>query len=109
MTQLSDNLTTRRKTLGLSVPKVHETLNRLGYDVGFSTVAGWFNGSRGIRDMEHLKALCVVLQTDLNTLGGSEIAVAEGKVEVAIVRELEGLLPMQREAILATIRAMKGQ
>lgn len=109
MSQLSDNLTARRETLGLNVPQVHQELNRRGVPVAFSTVAGWFNGSRGVRNMEHLKALCEVLQTDLNTLTGDEAEVAEGPIPATIVRELAGLSPTQQEAVLATIRAMKSR
>lgn len=108
MTQLSDNLTARRDRLGMTVPEVHAAMNRLGFDVAFSTVAGWFNGNRGVRNMEHLKALCVVLQTDLNTLAGDEIEIADGKVEATVVRELREITPAQREAVLALIRSMKG-
>lgn len=107
MTHLSDSLTTRRESLGLSVPQVHAALNARGVDVAFSTVAGWFNGNRGVRKMEHLKALCVVLQTDLNTLMGDEVEIAEGPVDVTVVRELRELTPTQRESVLAVIRAMK--
>ena len=109
MTRLSDNLTARRKALNMSVPKVHAAMNRLGFDIAFSTVAGWFNGSRGIRNMKHMKALCDILQTDLNALTGDEAEVVEGKVEVQIVRELSELDPTQRETILAVIRGMKGK
>jgi transcriptional regulator with XRE-family HTH domain len=108
MTLLSDNLTARRDSLGLSVPQVHAALNARGIDVAFSTVAGWFNGSRGVRKMEHLKALCAVLQTDLNSLGKDEIEVAEGPVDSTVIRELRDLAPAQREAVLAVIRTMKG-
>jgi len=108
MTQLSDNLTNRREALKMSVPDVHAALNRHGIDVAFSTVAGWFNGSRSVRKMENLKALCVVLQTDLNTLAGDEVEIAEGKVEASVVRELREINPTQREAVLALIRSMKG-
>ena len=108
MSLLSDNLTARRIDRGLSGPQVHQELNRRGFPVAFTTVAGWFNGRRGVRKMEHLKALCAVLQTDLNTLTGDEIEVAEGPVPASIVRELADLSPVQKEAVLATIRAMKG-
>lgn len=108
MTQLSANLTVQRERLGLTVPQVHAALSRAGVTVAFSTVAGWFNGSRKVRDMEHLKALCVVLETDMNTLTGSSIAVVEGKVPVQIQRELDGMTPEQQEAILALVRTMKG-
>lgn len=107
MSQLSDNLNLQRDKLGLSVTDVHAALNRKGFPVAFSTVAGWFNGSRGVRKMEHLKALCAVLQTDLNTLGGDEVEVAEGKVEASVVRELRDLNETQQQAVLAIIRSMK--
>ncbi len=109
MSQLSDNLTSRRISLGMSVPDVHAALNRLGYDLAFSTVASWFNGNRRVRKMEHLKALCVVLQTDLNTLAGDEIEIADGRLESTIVRELREISPAQREAVLALVRSMKGE
>lgn len=108
MSQLSDNLTARRDKLGMSVPEVHAAMNRMGFDVAFSTVAGWFNGNRGVRKMEHLKALCVVLQTDLNSLGSDEIEFADGKVEASVIRELRDLTPAQQEAVLALVRSMKG-
>ncbi|HHA2789756.1 hypothetical protein [Stenotrophomonas maltophilia] len=75
--------------------------------VAESTVYGWFNGSRGVRKMEHLKALCEVLQTDLNSLTGDEVEVAEGPLPASIVRELSGLSEVQQQAVLATIKAMK--
>lgn len=108
MSQLSDNLNARRDALGLTVPKVHAALLRAGIDVAESTVYGWFNGSRGVRKMEHLKALCAVLETDLSRMLGDEIEVAEGPLEAKIARELKTLQPAQREAVLALIRTMKG-
>lgn len=107
MSQLSDNLTARRESLGYTVTDVHQRLNRMGHQVAFSTVAGWFNGSRGVRGMKHLRALCEVLQTDLNSLAGDEIEVAEDGVEIAIMRELRELSPAQREAVLGIIGAMR--
>lgn len=109
MTPLARNLTARRESLDLSVPDVHEKLNRRGVDVAFSTVAGWFNGNRGVRKMEHLKALCAVLQTDLDSLTRDEIEVAEGPLDVTLVREIRELEPAQREIVLAVIRGMKGK
>lgn len=107
MSQLSDNLNLQRDRVGLSVTEVHAALNRKGFPVAFSTVAGWFNGSRGVRKMEHLKALCAVLETDLNTLAGDEVEVAEGKVEASVVREMRDLTDAQREAVLALVRSMR--
>ena len=107
MTLLSDNLTARREALNLTVPEVHAQLNRRGFPVAFSTVAGWFNGSRGVRKMEHLRALCAILQTDLDALTRDEIEVAEGPVDAIVVREIRELSPAQREAVLAVIRSMR--
>ncbi|AVH89990.1 hypothetical protein AL480_03750 [Stenotrophomonas maltophilia] len=107
MSTLSVNLTARRELLGLNIPQVHAALTLRGVSVAESTVYGWFNGSRGVRKMEHLKALCEVLQTDLNSLTGDEVEVAEGPLPASIVRELSGLSEVQQQAVLATIKAMK--
>lgn len=109
MKLLARNLTARRESLGLTVPQVHAALNARGFDVAFSTVAGWFNGSRGVRNMEHLKALCGILQADLNSLVGGEIEVAEGPIDATVVRELRELNDVQREAVLAVIRTMRSK
>jgi transcriptional regulator with XRE-family HTH domain len=110
MTQLSSNLTARRESLGLSVPQVHAELNRRGYPVAFSTVAGWFNGSKkGIRKMEHLKALCVILQADMDSLTSDEIEVSVGPLHASVARELKEFSPVQLEILRALIRDMKGR
>lgn len=57
--------------------------------------------------MKHLKALCEVLQTDLDALAGDDIAIVEDAVEVSVVREMHNLSPAQREAVLALVRSMK--
>lgn len=108
MSQLARNLTAQREKAGLTVTQVHVALNRLGYAVAFSTVAGWFNGSRGVRSMEHLKALCAILQTDLDTLTGDTIEISEGPISATIAREAKGLPMAQQEMVLALIRSMKG-
>lgn len=108
MSQLSRNLTALRKGLGLTVQDVQEALNRKGMPVAYSTVAGWFNGSRGVRAMEHLRALCEVLQTDMNGLTGDDAEVTDGPVETMVVRDLRQLSEGQQEAVLALIRTMRG-
>lgn len=107
MKPLAVNLTARREALGLTVPQVHDALSARGYEVAFSTVAGWFNGNRGVRKMEHLKALCAILQTDLNSLTGDEVEVAEGPMDATIAREVRDLPAAQKEAVLALVRTMK--
>jgi transcriptional regulator with XRE-family HTH domain len=108
MTKLSDKLTDQRIALRLTVTDVHKQLNREGYDVAFSTVAGWFNGSRGVRKMEHLQALCRVLQTDVRSIVDGEIEVTENAMQTAIAREIRDMSPVQQELVLALIRNMKG-
>jgi transcriptional regulator with XRE-family HTH domain len=109
MSLLSSNLTARRESLGLDVKEVHAALNRRGVDVAYSTVAGWFNGNRGVRNMDHLRALCAVLETDLNALvGGGEMEVVEDALRVSVVREMDALSQTQREAVLALVRSMRG-
>lgn len=107
MSRLAANLNARRRELGLTVVEVHKALNRRGTDVAFSTVAGWFNGNRGVKSMEHLKALCVVLQTDLNALTADEVEVSEGPLEATIAREIKQLPEAQQQAVLALIRSMR--
>lgn len=58
--------------------------------------------------MEHLKALCAILETDLNTLTGDEVEVAEGPLDAQVVREMRDLTQTQREAVLALVRSMRG-
>ena len=77
MSHLSDNLTARRKSLGMTVKDVMLAMSRRGFSVGFSTVAGWFNGNRGIRKMEHLVALCEVLRSDLQRITKGDIEIAD--------------------------------
>lgn len=108
MSRISHNLNNLRERLDLTVPQVHAALSLRGVQVAESTVYGWFNGSRGVRNMEHLKALCDVLQTDMNSMTGSEIEIAEGPLDSMVVREMKGLSEQQREALLVFVRSMKG-
>ncbi len=106
MSQIARNLNALRDKLGLTVPDVHRALESRGVEVAESTVYSWFNGSRGVRKMEHLKALCAILQTDLNALGGDEIEVAEGAVPVTIARELSALDEASQQLVLALVRSL---
>lgn len=109
MSLLSNNLTAQRESLGLTVPAVHQELNRRGVPVAFSTVAGWFNGNRGIRNMDHLKALCDVLKTDMDSMTKGEIELSEESLEIQLVREVRHLSPSQQEMIVALARSMRSK
>ena len=100
------NLQARLSDLGLSVKKVHAEMNRRGHDVKYSTVAGWLNGSRGVRDMQHLRELCDILESDLDTLSAGKLELAEKPVDVAITRGAKKLPDAKKELVLALIKSL---
>ena len=110
MSQLSDNLTAQRELLNLEVTDVHAELNRRGFDVAYSTVAGWFNGSRGKRwNVDELEALLDVLRTDLKAMAGNGAELIEQPVPAMTAREMETLPAAQQQAILAMVRSLKSE
>ena len=109
MSKVSDNLNARRDKLGLRVDDVVAELARRGIDRAYSTVAGWFNGSRGSRwNMDELRALLDVLQTDLDSITEGQVELVEQKLPAATAREMAGLSEEQQQAVLAMVRAMSG-
>ena len=107
MSALSDNLSKRRAELKLSVPDVTASLQRKGIEVAYSTVAAWFNGGRKPKDMEHLKALCAILDTSISEMAGEDPEFAQNAFEAKLLEETRGLDPVQREAIMAIIASMR--
>lgn len=107
LSQFARNLTSRRESLGLEVKDVAAELNRRGFDLAYPTVAGWFNGSRGVRwKVDELKALLSILQTDLESMTGSDVALVEGsKTKVELARRLRDIPDVQAEALLALLAA----
>lgn len=106
MSRFTDNLTARRKALGMEIEDVVAAMNRRGFPVVYSTVAGWLNGTRGTRwDVEQLQGLLDVLQTDLAAMAG-HARIVEVPVIAVAAGEMERLSPSQQEAILVTIKAM---
>lgn len=108
MSQFSDNLNAQRDRLGMKVEDVVAELTRRGFDLAYSTIAGWFNGNRGARwKVDELRALLDVLQTDLETMAGGEAELIEKPVPAAVAREMGLLSDIQQQAILAMVRAMQ--
>ena len=108
MSRLSDKLNARRDALGMQVKDVVAELNRRGIDVAYSTVAGWFNGSRSERwKVDELRAVLDILETDLESITDDDVQVVEGSDRIAIAREASELTPAQQQAVLALIRSMK--
>lgn len=106
MSVLSQNLTDRLRDKRLKVADVVDELNRRGFNLAYSTVAAWFNGGRKPRKMEHLKALCEVLETSISEMAGEDPEFAQNAFESVLLQEGRRLAPAQREAILATIKSM---
>lgn len=109
MSRFALNITARRKDLGMTVDQVVEELQRRGHAVEFSTVAGWFNGSRGKRwKVDELKSLLDILQTTLPAMTDGEGELVEQAVPAATAREMEGLSPEQQQLVYAMVKQMKG-
>lgn len=109
MSQFKANIRSRMEELGLTPTAIHAELNDRGYPVAYSTVAGWLNASRGQRwKVEELYALLDVLKTDLRAMSGDEAELVEDPVPAAVAREMRDLTPAQQQAILATVKSMKG-
>lgn len=108
MSKLSDKLTARREAMGMEVKDVVAAMQRRGFELAYSTVAGWFNGSRAVRwKVDELRALLDILGTDLESITDDELDFVEGPERIAIAREAAELTPAQQQAVLALIRSMK--
>lgn len=108
LSRFAINLNARRESLGLEVKDVAAELNRRGFDLAYSSVAGWFNGNRGERwKVKELRALLDILQTDLEAMAGDEATLIEEPVPASIGREAKSLTEAQQQAILAMIRSMR--
>ena len=108
MRPLYVNLNVRRKELGLTIAKIHEQLSLKGFELNPSTVGHWFTKRGKPREMEHLKALCEVLQTSISEMAGEDPEFAQNGFESTLLKESRTMSPAQREAILAIIKANKG-
>ncbi len=110
MSKVSVNLSRQRDALGMDVDDVVSALAERGIIRAYSTVAAWFNGTRGSRwDMKELKALLDVLQTDLDSITEGEVELVEEKVQAATARAMRGLTDEQQQAILAMAKAMQAK
>ena len=107
MSKFSDNLTAQRDRLEMTVQDVTAELNRRGIAVAYSTVAGWFNGSRGERwKVDELMALMDVLRTNVQAMQGDEVELVEAPVPAATARAMKDLTPEQQQAVLAMVTSM---
>lgn len=109
MSRFPENITSRRNDLGMSVEDVVSALQARGHAVEYSTVAGWFNGSRGKRwKVDELKSLLDILQTTLPAMAGDEAELVEDAISAATAREMRDLPPEKQQLIYAMVKSMKG-
>jgi transcriptional regulator with XRE-family HTH domain len=114
MTRLHDILNASRNRLGLTYEQVHERLEAYPWPEGVSkpslpVVGHWLNGTRRPRNMEHLKALCRVLEVSLDdAVQGrpAEVKTAEEQVMLDLFREAGN---QGRELLLAMGKQMEGR
>jgi hypothetical protein len=107
LSRFCENLNAQRDKLGLRIEDVTAELNRRGFSVSYSTVAGWFNGSRGTRwKVDELRTLLDILQTDLDAMAG-EAELVEEPIPAATAKEMRALTLAQQQAILAMVKSMK--
>lgn len=74
-----------------------------------ATVGHWCNGTRRPRKMEHLAAMCQVLDLSLDDVLVQNEDEAKTAIEQKVIRGLRGLDPAQQEYVLATITMLKGK
>lgn len=96
MRRFHETINLRRIELKLTYEDVLAKLSELAWPPhvdppSLPTVGHWFNGTRRPRDMEHLKALCDVLQMSIDEAVRGEPAktvTAEERVMLDIMRDL---------------------
>lgn len=107
MSNISDRLNLHRKNAGIKIGWITQELAKLGIDRAESTVAGWFNGSRGSRwDMDELLAVLHVMGLEIDWLKDGEVELVEERIPAEIAREARNLTPEQQQAVLAIVRTM---
>jgi hypothetical protein len=107
VSQLSDNLDSRRRELGWTYQRVWEELHDYPWPEGvkppsLAIVGHWFNGRRRPRKMEHLQGLCAVLRLSIDdAVKGAATEAATG-VEQALLVAIRKMDPKDAEFVLAS-------
>lgn len=112
MRQFHEIIDKRRQALGLTVEDVFERLERYPWPVGtkapaLASLGHWFNGTRKRpRDMNHVKAICDVLDLEIGEAFGAESLSAETDMEQVILRKVRNLSAEDQELALAMINRL---
>lgn len=104
MSAFSDNINARRLQLGYTYQDVHDKMAAMTFSQpieppSYSAVGNWFNGQRRPRHMEHLIALCEVLQMSVEDAARGELAPLTD-VEATLLSESRGLPDAQVQALI---------
>lgn len=109
----ASNINTRRLQLDMTYEDVYARLSERAWSErvkppSLSAVGNWFNGHRRPRHMEHLRALCEVLQMSVDDAleGEAQPVTAIESELLAAARELSDV---QQQALLALAHAMRSK
>lgn len=110
---LHRTLNERRKQIGLTYEDVHDRLQRWKWSdtvraPSLAVVGHWFNGTRRPRNMEHLRALCGVLDISIDEATGGQPHTAATAIEQALLAEARTLDDESIQLLIAMARRLKG-
>lgn len=105
MTRLHTILNAKRLELGWTYEDVHAKLEAYAWPDGvkapsLSVVGHWLNGTRRPRDMEHLKALCLVLDVSLDAAVMGEPTEAKTAEEQVLLDQFRTMDVADRQVLL---------
>lgn len=109
MRQFHEIIDQRRQALKLTVEDVFARLERYPWPVGtkapaLASLGHWFNGTRKRpRDMNHVKAICDVLDLEIGEAFGADSLSAETDLEQVILKKLRQLSPEDQELALTML------
>lgn len=113
MSTFHDRINARREALQLTYEGVHQRLLEWEWPEGTAspalpTVGHWFNGTRRPRDMEHMRALCAVLDMRIDEAVNG-VAVATNSVEDTMVAMLRDMPDNDQELALMLVATLKNR
>jgi hypothetical protein len=112
MRQFHEIIDQRRQDLGLTVEDVFERLDHYRWPKGtkapaLASVGHWFNGTRKRpRDMNHVRAICSVLELEIGEAFGEDSAHAQTDVEQVMLKKLRKLSPDDQEIAMTLIESL---
>ena len=112
MRMLHKTLNARRKDLKLTYEDVHAALLRRMHagevkPPSLAVIGHWFNGTRRPRNMEHLRALCGVLDLTLDEATGGAPHTAATASEQMLLDETRHLDESSVQLLLAMARGLR--